>query len=299
MRVGSRKWNQAALLAAGFLLAACGCSASERIVVGSKNFTEQVVLGEIVAQHLEARTGLPVERRFYLAGSYICHQSIVAGRLDLYVEYTGTALSAILKEAPGGSAREVHARVRQAYAAQFGLEVGESLGFNNSYAIVVRGEDARRLRLRTISDAAAHTPGWIAGFGYEFLERPDGFAGLSEVYGLRFRSAPRIMDLGLLYKALKQRQVDLVAGNTTDGLIAVFDMVILEDDRGYFPPYEAVPIVRRDLLERHPEIRSALRELVGAISEEQMRRMNYALDGEHRDVKEVAREFLRGLRPTS
>jgi len=280
------------LLVLAALLAGCGPAREERIVVGSKNFTEQVVLGELLAQHLENRTGLTVERRFYLAGSYLCHQSLRAGRIDLYAEYTGTALTAILQEKPAGTPGEVFARVRQAYAERFGLEVTEPLGFENTFAIVVRGEDARRLNLKTLSQATAHTPGWRAGFGYEFMERPDGYAGLASTYGLRFAAPPRIMDLGLLYRALKEKQVDLVAGNSTDGLIAALDLAVLEDDRRYFPPYEAVPIVRRETLERHPEVRAALAEFAGRITAEEMRRLNYAVDAEHRDVADVVREFL-------
>lgn len=275
------------------LLAGCGPAREERIVVGSKNFTEQVVLGELIAQHLENRTGLKVERRFYLAGSYICHQSLRAGRIDLYVEYTGTALTAILKERPQGSPREVYERVREEYARRFGLEVAAPLGFENTFAIVVRGEDARRLKLRALSQAAAYAPSWRAGFGYEFMERPDGYAGLAATYGLRFAAPPRIMDLGLLYRALQEKQVDLVAGNSTDGLIAALDLAVLEDDRHYFPPYEAVPIVRRETLARHSEVRAALAELAGRLTADEMRRLNYAVDAQHRDVADVVRSFLQ------
>jgi osmoprotectant transport system substrate-binding protein len=275
------------------LTAGCGPARQDRIVVGSKNFTEQVVLGELLAQQIESRAHLPVERRFYLAGSYICHQAILAGRIDAYVEYSGTALTAILKEPARGSAAEVYTEVKKAYRERFGLEATEPLGFDNTFAIVVRGEDARQFKLKTISDAVPYTTRWRAGFGYEFMERPDGFQGLAKTYALRFAAAPRIMDLGLLYRALVERQVDLVAGNSTDGLIAAFNLAVLEDDRHYFPPYEAVPIVRGTTLERHPELRAALEGLAGKISEEEMRRMNYAVDGQHRDSKEVVGDFLK------
>jgi len=281
------------LLAAFLFLTGCTPDRGNTLIIGSKNFTEQVVLSELLAQHLENRTGLRVQRRFYLGGTYICHQSMLAGRIDLYPEYTGTALTAILKDRPQGGPRGVYERVRDEYARQFNLAVAEPLGFNNTFAIVIRGEDARRLNLRTISDVARYAPQWRAGFGYEFMERPDGFEGLARTYSLTFGSPPRIMDLGLLYRALLEGQVDLVAGNSTDGLIAARDLTILEDDKGYFPPYEAVPIVRAETLERHPAVRAALEELAGAISDEEMRRMNYAVDGEHRDVKDVAREFLQ------
>jgi osmoprotectant transport system substrate-binding protein len=275
------------------LAAACGPSRRDRLVVGSKNFTEQAILGELLAQHLEARTHLPVERRFYLAGTYLCHQAILAGRIDVYVEYTGTALTAILKEPPRGSPAEVYARVKSEYARRFHLEVGPPLGFNNTFAIVIRGDDARRLHLRTISQAVPIARRWRPGFGYEFMERPDGYQGLVKTYGLSFASPPRIMDLGLLYRALLDHQVDLVAGNSTDGLLAARDLVVLEDDRHYFPPYQAVPIVRGDAVARHPAVLAALNDLAGVISDADMRRLNYAVDGEHRDVRRVASEFLR------
>jgi len=278
--------------ALALLIASCG-SRRNRIVIGSKNFTEQLILGELLAQQLEHKTGLSVERRFYLAGTYICQQALLAGRIDMYAEYTGTALTAILKEKPSSDHKEVYERVRQGYARQFGLAVGEPLGFDNTFAIVIRGEDARRLNLRTISQAAKYAPQWRPGFGYEFMERPDGYKGLARTYGLRFAAPPRIMDLGLLYRALQGKEVDIVAGSATDGLISALQFVVLEDDRHYFPPYDAVPIVREQVLREHPEVRTALAALAGKITEEDMRRMNYAVDGEHRDATQVVAEFLR------
>ena len=281
------------VLAVVGLLACCGARRGDTIVVGSKNFSEQALLGEILAQHIEAGTHLPVIRRFYLAGSYICQQALLAGRIDTYVEYTGTALTAILKDPIESDPAAVFQKVRDEYAERFHLEVMPSLGFENTFAIVVRGEDARKLGLRTISDAARYTPKWRAGFGYEFSERPDGYEGLARVYGLRFAEAPRILDLGLIYRALLDKQVDLVAGNSTDGLLAARDLKVLDDDKHYFPPYDAVTIVREDALARHPELRAALAELSGKISTAAMQKMNYEVDGERRDIADVAREFLR------
>ena len=290
-------WLAVAVLVGLFL--SCGPSRENRIVIGSKNFTEQLVLGELIAQQIENKTGLPVERRFYLAGSYICHQAILGGRIDIYPEYTGTALTAILKQKPEGNREQVFNRVKNEYAGRFDLAVGPPLGFNDTFAIEIRGEDARRLDLKTISQAARYTPRWRAGFGYEFMERPDGYQGLAATYGLRFAAPPRIMDLGLLTRALKDKQVDLIAGNTTDGLIPALDLFVLEDDRHYFPPYEAVPIIRQQMLARHPEVKQALDDLAGKISDDDMRQLNYAVDGQHRDVKEVVQEVLKrkGLRP--
>jgi len=276
------------------LLCSCGPSRENRIVVGSKNFTEQLILGEIIAQQIETHTHLAVERRFYLAGSYICHQAILGGRIDIYPEYTGTALTAILKQKPEGNREAVYQRVKSEYAQRFNLSVGEPFGFNDTFAIEIRGEDARRLGLKTISQAAAYAPQWRAGFGYEFMERPDGYKGLAATYGLRFAAPPRIMDLGLLARALKDKQIDLAAGNTTDGLIPALDLSVLEDDRHYFPPYEAVPIFQEETLRQHPEVKQALDDLARKISDDNMRRLNYEVDGQKRDVKEVVREFLRG-----
>jgi osmoprotectant transport system substrate-binding protein len=281
------------LFTATLLLSSCAPSHSDRIVIGSKNFTESLVLGELMAQQIEAHTNLKVERRFYLAGSYICHQAVLAGRIDIYPEYTGTALTAILKEKGAGDKVEVYRRVKDEYENRFGLTLGPPLGFNDTFAMEIRGDDARRLNLKTLSQAAAFAPQWRAGFGYEFMERPDGYRGLAATYGLHFAEAPRVMDLGLLARALRDRQIDMAAGNATDGLIAALDLSVLEDDKHYFPPYEAVPVVREETLRQHPEVSPALASLAGKISDEEMQRLNYAVDGEHRDVKDVVHEFLK------
>jgi len=274
------------------LFSSCRPPHPNRIVIGSKNFTEQLILGELLAQQIERKTNLAVERRFYLAGTYICQQAILAGRIDLYPEYTGTALTAILKEKPGGDRAQTYDQVKTEYGKRFGLSLGPTLGFDDTFAIEVRGEDARRLHLATMSQAAAYTPNWRAGFGYEFMERSDGYKGWIAAYGLRFAGPPRIMDLGLLGRALRDKQVDLIAGNRTDGLIAALDFAVLEDDRHYFPPYEAVPVFRQDLLARHPELGGVFDELGGKISDGDMRELNYAVDGQHLDVKQVVRSFL-------
>lgn len=292
------------MLCCGVLVAllssAPGCSShSNRIVIGSKNFTEQLILGELFAQIIEARTHIEVERRFYLAGTFICQQAILAGRIDVYPEYTGTALTAVLKQPASRDRSEVYQLVKQAYEKQFGLTLGPPLGFDNTFAIVIRGEDARRFQLKTISQAASIAPRWRAGFGYEFMERPDGYTGLAASYSLHFAEPPRIMDLGLLTRALKNRQVDLIAGNNTDGLIPALDLFVLQDDHHYFPPYEAVAVMRQEFAREHPAAAAALDALGGKISDDDMRRMNYAVDGEHKDAVVVARQFLKahGLLP--
>jgi osmoprotectant transport system substrate-binding protein len=275
------------------LLSSCSSSRSDRVVIGSKNFTESLLLGEILAQQIEAHSQLKVERRFYLAGTYICHQAMLAGRIDIYPEYTGTALTAILKEKAGADPTQVYQQVKGEYERRYGLTIGPAFGFNNTFAIEIRREDARRLHLTTLSQAAAYTPHWRAGFGYEFMERADGFHGLAATYGLHFAEEPRIMDLGLLARALRDHQIDIAAGNATDGLIPALDLFVLQDDRHYFPPYEAVPVIREQTLQQHPELAAILGQLAGKISDEEMQRMNYAVDGQHRDAQKVAHDFLK------
>jgi osmoprotectant transport system substrate-binding protein len=266
-------------------------------VIGAKDFTEQVVLGELLAQEIEASGGGPVERRFWLAGSYLCQQALVSGRIDGYVEYTGTALTAILKQPLDRDRARVYATVSRLYRQRYDVVVGPGLGFEDTFAMVVRGEDALRLGLRTISDVvrvnAAMSPPPIArlGVGYEFAERPDGLRGLSAAYGLHFKDEPRTMELGLLYRALEAEQVDIVAGNSTDGAIKALGFVALEDNRHYFPPYEAVPLVREDSLRRWPQIGVAMQRLAGKVSADEMRGMNLAVESRHRDVADVVREF--------
>ena len=275
------------------LMGGCSQQRPGKIVVGSKFFTEQVVLAELLAQHIEARTGIPVERKTNLGGTLLVQKAMLAGGLDLYVEYTGTALTAVLNETPQADSKSVYERVKKEYAERFGLEVTEPLGFENTFAMVIRGEDAKKFNLNKLSDITALAPKWRAGVGYEFLERPDGFTGLCERYNLKFGEKPRVMDLGLIYRALKDHQVDVVAGNSTDGLISALGLVALEDDRHYFPPYDAVPIVRKATLDRFPALRGALAELARKVSAVDIRQMNYAVDGLHREPAAVVSEFRK------
>lgn len=270
----------------------CTSSHSNRIVIGSKNFTESLILGELMAQQIESHTSLKVERRFFLQGTFICQQAILAGRIDIYPEYTGTALTAVLKQKPTGD--NAYQQIKDEYERRFGLTLGATFGFNDTFAIQVRGEDARRLNLKTISQSAAYTPGWRAGFGYEFMERPDGYRGLANSYGLHFAEPPRVMDLGLLARALHDHQIDLAAGNATDGLIPALDLFVLEDDHHYFPRYDAVPVIRQETIRLHSEIERALASLGNSIGDDDMRKLNYAVDGQHRDVTQVVHEFLQG-----
>ena len=276
-------------------LIACGCSRSRPLVVGSKNFTEQLVLGEIVAQQLERRLGKKVERKLDLGGTLLAQQALTSGQIDVYPEYTGTALAAILKLPPLPVASRVLGKVRSEYQRRWNLLWLDPFGFNNSFAMVVRGDDARRGNLRTLSQAARYKTDWVIGFGYEFLQRPDGFAGLVKTYGLQVKGSPKTMDLGLLYQALGQRKVDMVAANATDGMLSALDVRVLQDNKHYFPPYQAAPVVRVDSLAAHPGMRQALDELAGKLNNETMQKLNYQLDGKHRPLSEIARDFLAGF----
>lgn len=271
----------------------CGCSKSRQphLTIGSKFFTEQVILAELLAQHIETRTGVHVERKSNLGGTLLCQKALLAGDLDLYVEYTGTALTAVLNESPSRDSDDVYNRVKQGYAQRFNLEVTEPLGFENTFAMVVRGDDAQRFHLRNTSDIVPYAPKMRAGFGYEFLERTDGFRGWSQIYGLHFAAPPSVMDLGLIYRALVDKKVDIVAGNSTDGLIDALHLVPLVDDKRYFPPYDAVPIVRRDALAKFPELGAALSDLANKISAEEMRHLNSEVDANQRDPAAVVRVF--------
>jgi osmoprotectant transport system substrate-binding protein len=285
------------VLAALCLLTACAPPRSSHIVIGAKNFTEQVVLGELLAQEIEASGGGKVERRFWLAGSYLCQQALVSGRIDGYVEYTGTALTAILKQPlppqPQRTREAVHSVIARLYADRYHVQAGPGLGFEDTFALVLRGADAAREHVQTISDLARLPPNQRLGVGYEFAERPDGLPGLTAAYGLHFGGSPRTMELGLLYRALGSGQVDVVAGNSTDGAIRTLGLVALTDDRHYFPPYEAVPLVREDALQRWPAIAIALSRLAGRVSDDEMRGMNVAVESRHEDVAEVVRAFRR------
>ena len=282
-----------AVIAAGAIalaLLARSPAGARPVVVGSKNFTEQVILGEILGARLEA-LGFTVDRRLNLGGTALCHAAVREGQIDVYVEYSGTALTDILKRPVSPDPAAVLRTVRDGYAP-WGLRVGSPLGFNNTFALVMRRADAESRAIRRISDLASHAATLRVGLFGEFLERADGMPGLLRAYGLRFALPPREMDLGLLYQALADGKVDLVVGSATDGLIAAMDLVVLEDDRHYFPPYDAVPVMNEESLRRHAGLAEAMESLGGRIDEKAMRRMNYSVDGEHRRPADVAREFL-------
>ncbi|MEC4816815.1 MAG: glycine betaine ABC transporter substrate-binding protein [Scytonema sp. PMC 1069.18] len=266
------------------------------IVVGSKNFTEQVILGELLAQQIESHTNLRVDRRLNLGGTFICHEAVKTGQIAGYIEYTGTAFTAILKQKPISNSQVLYEKVKQDYSQKFQLEVMQPLGFNNTYAMIIRAKDAQRLQIKTLSDAAKYAPQWRAAFGYEFIEREDGYPGLAKTYGFKFTNPPQPMELGLMYKSLSENQVDIIAANSTDSLIPILNLVILEDDKKYFPPYQPVPVFNQATLKKYPELRKAINQLAGLISNEEMQKMNYQVDNQSRPVEQVVHDFLKSKR---
>jgi osmoprotectant transport system substrate-binding protein len=271
-----------------FFVASCG--SRRNLVAGSKNFTEQVLLGEILARQIEQRMGVPVDRKLNLGGTMLAHEGLTSGSLDLYPEYTGTALTEVLKRPISRDAQVVFDMVRSEYQKRWQLDWLAPLGFNNTFAMIVR-DDAGVSSL----SAAAKARAWRLGMGYEFAQRPDGLDGMLKTYGLRLAGEPATMDLGLLYSALGNRQVDLIAANSTDGMISALPVAVLEDDRHYFPPYQCSVVVREAALNRYPNLRAVLEQLSGKLSDSAMRRLNYQVDGKHRPAEQVAEEFLRGL----
>lgn len=277
----------ALVIVAGYL---CSCAKNDAIIVGSKNFTEQIVLGEIAAQQLERKLHVPVQRRLDLGGTLLTHEAIVKGDIDIYPEYTGTAATVILKESTPADPVRTYILVKDAYLKRFQLVWLPPLGFNDTFAMVVRREDARKLDEPTLSAAASRK--WRLGIGYEFLTRPDGLQRLNKVYGIRWDGTPRSMDLGLLYQALQQKSIDMGAGNSTDAQLSNPNFIMLRDDKKAFPPYNACYVVRRELIRQKPQVEWALSMLQNHLSEETMRNLNRRVDVEHQPVEKVVKDFL-------
>ncbi|WP_267383810.1 glycine betaine ABC transporter substrate-binding protein [Cyanobacterium sp. uoEpiScrs1] len=269
-----------------------GNQGSNTIVIGAKNFTESLILGEFLAQNIEKTTNLKVERRFNLGGTFICHEAVKNRKIDGYVEYSGTAFTAILAQKPISDSQKVYQQVKAAYNDKFNLEVMPSLGFKNTYAVLIRQQDAEKYNIRTISEVSKYTPQWQAGFDHEFLAREDGYLGLAKTYNLNFHLPPNVMDLGLIYRVLANKKVDLVAGNSTDGSIPILKLTMLEDDKNYFPPYEAIPVFNKETLQQYPQIKTVVQQLAGKISTSAMQQLNYQVDYSRKSVTEVVNNFL-------
>jgi osmoprotectant transport system substrate-binding protein len=287
-----RRTVLALLIAAGFSV---GCSRQRPVIVGSKNSTEQLLLGEIAAQQIENRLKIRVDRLLNLSGTLVAHEALSSGQIDLYPEYTGMALTAILRLPLEQDEDLVRERVRQEYERRYRLVWMPPLGFNNGFAMAVRGQEAREADLNTLDDAARYQPGWRLGVGYEFIERSDGYTALMRAYSLPLKPPPKTMESAALYRALQGKEVDMVAGRETDGSLAALDVRVLRDDRKAFPPCEAAYVVRQDALAEHPGLRQALEGLSGKFDAATMQRLNYEVDVKHHPFSEVARRFLANL----
>lgn len=287
-----RKLSSLALLLV--VLASPGCRQdADTVVIGGKKFSEQSILGEMYATLIEENTNLKVERRFWLGGTQVVHQAILRGDIDMYPEYTGTAYQVILKEHELKDPGEVYEAVKSAYAGKFHLEWLKPVGFNNTYALTMRREEARRLGVGTISQLAAKSSRLSAGMDPEFLERPDGWPGLQKTYDLQFGSRPRQLDPGIVYRAVASGDVDVVDTYSTDGRIPAFGLLVLRDDKRFFPPYYAAPVVRQDLIAEHPELRGVLNKLAGQINESEMQQLNHQVDQQQKRPEDVAKAFLK------
>lgn len=281
-------------LTAAILVVTAGCSgpAPENVIrVGSKNFTEQLILGELMALIIEEETDLEVKRVFNLGGTMICHNGLESGTLDAYAEYTGTALTAILKKDVIREPDDAYAAVAHAYRERWNVDWLAPFGFNNTYALTVRRTFADENNLKTISDLAAMADTLKAGFTAEFMEREDGYPGMKAHYGLAFEDTID-MDPGIMYEAVANGGVDVICAFATDGRIAAYDLHMLEDDKDFFPPYYAAPVIRMEVKEKYPEAAAALEKLGGRIDDAAMRNLNYQVDEEKREPEAVAREFL-------
>lgn len=267
------------------------CGGHNNIVIGSKDFTEQLILAEIAAQQLERKLHIKVERKLGLGGTLLTHEAIVRGDVDIYPEYTGTASSVVLKQSVPADPVRSYMAVKDEYLKRFHLEWLPPLGFNDTFAMVVRAADARRLSAPQLSAAASRA--WRLGVGFEFLTRPDGLARLDKVYSLKIDGTAKSMDLGLLYRALRENRVDMAAGDSTDAPLADPAFVMLQDDRHAFPPYNACYVARQQLLEQQPTVKWALTLLQGRISDETMRNLNRRVDVDHQSVEKVAKDFLQ------
>lgn len=274
---------------------AVSCSSKSGLTVGAKNFTEQDILGEILTAHLARQLGAAPKQRLHLGGSFLAHQALIDGSIDLYPEYSGTALTACLKLPLVKDARAVFNAVRQTYAERHQIEWGWPLGFENTFAMAMRTSDATALGIRTLSDAVRLKRDWRLGVGYEFEQRPDGWRSFAATYPIQLSGNLRTMDLGLLYRALEARDVDLVAGNSTDAALAGDRFTTLIDDLHFFPPYETCLAVRIQTLNAVPSLRPALDKLAGRIPVALMRNWNAQVVVEHKTPAVIAAAFAAAL----
>jgi osmoprotectant transport system permease protein len=280
------------VVAAGAFTVYSKANAADKIVVGSKNYSEQLILGNMLADLVESKTDIEVERKLNLGGSQVAFGAIKNGDVDMFVEYTGTGLVNILNQSPQSDPDKVYDYVKKEFKEQFGIDMLKPLGFNNTYALAVRPDSAEQYNLNTISDLAKVSEGMIMGPTIEFPNREDGLIGLSKTYNLKFKDVKAI-DGGLRYTALDNHKSDVIDAFSTDGLIEEFGLKVLEDDKNFFPPYYAVPIVKEETIKEHPELKEVLNSLAGVLTDDKMRKLNYKVDSLKESPAKVAKEFLK------
>ncbi|RKP47912.1 ABC transporter permease subunit [Cohnella endophytica] len=272
---------------------------SDKIVVGGKNFTEQDILAHMMASLIEAKTDLQVVRKPYLGGSQVTHNALIKGYIDIYPEYTGTGWTSVLKEQPiGGKPEETYRRVKEAYEQQFNVTWLRPIGFNNTYTLAMKRERAEQEGIETFTDLTRKSSNFVLGATHEFLERPDGYRGLQQAYGMKFKET-KGLDPGLTYSAVKEGTTDVNDAFSTDGRIEAFGLKVLKDDKNYFPPYYAAPIIRMETLQAHPELEEVLNLLAGKIDDRTMSVLNGKVDLEGQQARAVAEQWLKdsGLIP--
>ncbi len=280
------------MVSAAWGAAAQGSRDQQKVVVGSKPHAEQYILAEMISLLIEEKTDLAVEQKLGIGGGTSnLHPAMLAGDIDIYPEYTGTGWLFVLQMDLIEQPDELYAAVKEEYEKEFGITWLGRYGFNNTYALAVRNEFADRYGLKTYSDLAEVSHELVFGAEYDFFERDDGFDALSAAYGLNFRDT-RELDIGLKYQAIGSKRVDVINAFSTDGLLAEHDITVLEDDKFFFPSYEAATIILTSTLEKYPQLEDVLNLLAGAVSDEAMTRMNYRVEEVNEDPRAVAREFL-------
>ncbi|XJZ25674.1 glycine betaine ABC transporter substrate-binding protein [Bacillota bacterium Lsc_1132] len=280
------------LIAAGVFAFFPTAKAEDKIVIGTKNFSEQLILGNMLADLIENKTDLQVDRKLNLGGTQVAFGAIKSGDIDMYVEYTGTGLVDIMKKQAVNNPQQVYNIVKKEFKSKYGIDLLQPLGFNNTYALAVRQETASKYGLKTISDLAKVSNQMIIGPTIEFPNRNDGLPGLTKAYNMNFK-AVKAVDGGLRYTALKNYKSDVIDAFSTDGLLEAFHLKVLEDDKHFFPPYYAVPIIKESTLKEHPELKKVINSLAGKLSDEKMRDLNYKVDSLKQSPDKVAKEFLQ------
>ncbi len=269
-----------------------GCTSGKKVVIGSKDFTENKILAEIMAQLIENNTDIKVERKINMGGTFVCFEAMKKGQIDIYPEYTGTGLTAQLKLPVETDPEKVYATVSTEFEKQFQIKWLKPIGFNNTYALAVPQELASKNNLESISDLGNFAKDLVFGAEHEFFNREDGYDGLIKVYDLTFKNIAK-MDVSLKYQAIGQGKMDVTDAFTTDGQLKALNLKVLKDDKNFFPPYYAAPIVRDEVLESNPQLEELLNKLAGTIDDQKMQELNYKVDNEKQTIKKVAEDFLK------